>query len=131
LPTPYSEAAKRMFRDAESLYEAGRLGTPDHLYGLAGECALKAVLCGYRLISGTKPQRHFKVHISQLWDEYLAHVHGRGMPSLGLNPFTEWQTDHRYENDSLFTRTRVSGHRKGALEGMKAMELAAERGLVS
>ena len=119
-----------MFKDAESLYGGGRLGTPDHLYGLACECALKAILHGFGLISGTKPKPPYKVHIDRLWDEYISALHGRAMPSLGPNPFRGWTVNDRYEDENIFSETRVANHQKGALDGMKALQRAIEQGKV-
>jgi hypothetical protein len=129
--TPFSQAATRMFGDAEALHSAGRLGTPDHLYGLACECALKAVLCGHGVIRGTAPQSPFKVHIDKLWDEYETALQGRTMLPLGPNPFTGWQAQDRYEEDSVFLPQRVATHRNGAVIGMSALQAAAAQGFVS
>jgi len=120
-----------MFRDAESLHQSGRLGTPDSLYGFDCECALKAILCGLGVIKGTNPKPPFREHINLLWNEYMSTQQGRTMPPLGPNPFTLWKADNRYEDDLFFSETRVEGHRNGAKEGMNALEAAALQGIVS
>ena len=70
------------------------------------------------------------VHINKLWDEYVSAVHGRAMPVLGPNPFLGWAVDDRYKDDAVFSATRVAKHQKGALDGMKALQSAAEQGKV-
>jgi hypothetical protein len=122
--TPYSEAARRTFSDAELLYNSDRLGTPDHLYGLACECALKAVLCGHGVISGTKPSRPFKKHIDELWGEYEVALQGRSMSPLGPNLFANWRAEGRYDDDKAFSTDLVAAHRQGAIVGMATLEWA-------
>lgn len=123
-----------MFQDAGSLHNDGRLGTPDHLCGLACECALKAILCGLGMITKIPPQKPYKVHIDKLWDEYVAALHGRPgtVPSLDRNnAFSAWKSDDRYLDDCAFSATRVAGHMEGAIQGMTALELATVQGIVA
>jgi len=134
MPTPFLQAAVRTYDDAEGLHEAGRLGTADHLYGLACECALKAILCGYQVIPGTQlpPNSAYKVHVNLLWNSYLNAAQGRAMPPLHCcNPFAGWKVHDRYHDDSVFTEDRVAAHRDGAKLGMVALQEARLNGMVS
>ena len=103
---------------------------PLHLYGLAGECALKAVLCGLGIIRGRRPRGDLKVHINKLWNEFNIQIYGRGLPPLGSCPFDDWRAEHRYEDDDRFDSERVERHHEGAREGMMVMQIAQERGFV-
>ena len=124
----FKESAYRMYADAETLAVGGQLGTPDHLYGLAAECALKAVLVEIGVISipMTQQQKNtYKVHADEIWNEYLTAISGRTALSVNsTNPFSGWRVQHRYEPNASFNRTRLEAHRNGAKEAMSALESA-------
>jgi hypothetical protein len=117
-----------MFHDAEALRDraianqvvaAGNdwLGTPDHLYGLACECALKAILVAERIIT----------------KEYHVARSGRSA-SLSMipaiSPFGAWRASHRYKPNSFFDTARLDQHREGARAGMLVLQHAISNGLV-
>lgn len=125
-----------MFDDAQMLLDQGRLGTSDHLFGLASECALKAILAGLGHIpnAATRPPRPFDVQVDKLWDQYNAVVSGRPgtIPAVSVsNPFSSWNVADRYEDDSAFDRVRVVRHRDGARGAMVALADAQAQGVVS
>lgn len=114
----------------------GRLGSADHLYGLAAECALKAILVGWGVIPamGPPPKSPYKVHIDKLWDEFGAYVRSHGhstyvFPS-GASPFSGWLAEHRYDEDSTFTVPRVQAHGAGSREAYRLFEQAVTDGVV-
>ena len=113
-----------------------RSGTADHLYGIAAECALKAVLVGLGEIppnAAPASKSGYKVHIDQLWIQYGGTISGKGHAALALppsTPFAQWRAEHRYEDDGLFTETRVEGHRNAALIVFQVLESARIAGLV-
>lgn len=77
----FRDAAERHWGDAEYLFSDTRLANADHLFGLAAECALKAVMqaLGMALGSGGVPvDQQYKVHINHLWDEFISFSSGRG-----------------------------------------------------
>lgn len=129
--TPFAEPARRMFADAERLWGHQRLGTADHLFGLAAECALKAILCGVGVITDP-PKPPFKEHINKLWDEYLTTLQGRpaALSVPQPNPFSDWTVNHRYSDDSVFIPDRVDPHREGAKAALAAFEGAEAQGAV-
>jgi len=129
----FKEAARRMFQDAETLKGSGRLGTPDHLYGLAAECALKAILAGMNEISipTTPADRRKYPHVNVTWNEYLSAICGRSAPVIGANPFESWRAEHRYEADVLFNDVRLRAHRDGARAAMGALDDAVQSGVIS
>jgi hypothetical protein len=132
----FAAAAQRTWADAEVLFGGTSLGTADHLYGLAAECALKAILVGLGVFPSTGPttKRPWKVHADQLWHEYTAYVSGlagRGtLVPAGPNPFSGWRAEHRYEEDATFTPIRLNGHRVGARAAMATLEQARIDGVV-
>lgn len=139
----FDEAATRAFEDACSLHDAAgptpapaRLGIPDHLFGLAAECALKAILHGLgqlTLVPGKRPlPKRLAVHVDALWSEYVSQVSGRGAYIVqATNPFTDWAVGHRYEEHALFSVARLQAHRDGALEAMLVLEVARVDGVVT
>jgi hypothetical protein len=143
-PTRFAQPAIRMFHDAEALRDraianqvvaAGNdwLGTPDHLYGLACECALKAILVAERIITQDPPQDPFMKHVDQLWKEYHVARSGRSA-SLSMipaiSPFGAWRASHRYKPNSFFDTARLDQHREGARAGMLVLQHAISNGLV-
>ena len=118
----FQAAARRSSKDADLLYENSRLGTADHLYGLAAECALKAILERCGVLSPSNIPTQLKCHIDKLWTEYGIHASGRKMPPIpNDNPFSSWRVHDRYEADHKFTQERVAGHRRGALQVLSFM----------
>ena len=132
----FTAAASRAWIDAEALFLGSRHGTPDHLYGVAAECALKAVLVGLGAFppSGPTTRRPWMVHVNKLWAEYSGYVSGlAGRTTLvpgGPNPFSGWLADHRYEEDATFSVGRVAAHRGGAQTAMAILERARVDGVV-
>jgi hypothetical protein len=129
----FLEAARRAYHDGTTLCRAERYGTADHLFGLAAECGLKAVLVGLNAIPRQGPPRRsrFRVHVDKLWDEYATHIAGRGDASLLLSlsaPFAAWSVDHRYEADQTFDQKRTRGHHQGAEDVFRVLEAAIASG---
>jgi hypothetical protein len=136
VPPNFCVAAQRTYRDAALLEQAQRLANADHLYGLAAECALKAVLVGLGVIpsAGPPPRDRWRKHIDQLWAEYVAYVSGtlhRGYLVASVNPFQDWEAGHRYEEDALFTPSRLTAHAAGALSAGLILEQAILDGVVT
>jgi hypothetical protein len=135
VPPNFRMAAERTYRDAAHLEDGKRLANADHLYGLAAECALKAILVGLGVIppSGPPPKDFWRKHIDMVWSQYSACVSGQGHSSYlvaSANPFAGWKADHRYEDDALFTSVRLRKHSAGALEAGLVLEQAILDGVV-
>lgn len=133
----FREAALRAYDDARRLERhappPSRLGTIDHLYGIAAECALKAVLEGLgAFVPNPYPPKPFKVHIEQLWDEYATFVSGRAAAFVlpPVNAFSAWKADHRYEGDATFSAGRLAVHHEGAITAMLVLDQAISAGVV-
>ena len=123
MKTDFGDAATRHWEDAELLRGKERWANADHLYGVAAECALKAV----RVMLGmeTKPDdgspsesRH-KKHINRIWEEFSTFAAGRseGRYSSRLparTPFSDWDVAQRYAARCEFSEGRVTPHRDAA-----------------
>jgi len=134
----YASAARRMHADATRSDNPLRLGTADHLFGLAAECALKAILLAHSVIPEPpkKPadsaiKKRFSQHINELWGEYVAWAQSRGALQLtSESHFALWRADDRYLHDDVFTADRVAKHRAGAQATASLLERAVLDGLV-
>jgi hypothetical protein len=141
VPLSFPDAARRSWTDAEQLLNAGRSGTPDHLYGLAAECALKAILAGLGAFLGEPPPRSpYRRHINHLWAEYATFM-SASRARIGLlppstppghpAPFAAWDVVHRYFDDGTFALARVAAHRADASVAMELFERAVVNGVVT
>ena len=109
----FYDAYKRHIRDGALLAENKSWANADHLYGLAAECALKALLIKSGISStenGDISQRKFRKHIDQLWDEYHSFMLYQiyGIPED--NPFQNWKIDQRYIHSDFITKQIVENH---------------------
>lgn len=129
--TYFFQAARRNQHDAALLHGAGRLGGADHLYGLAAECALKAILVGLGQVKNPADPKPYKSHIDKLWNQFDAYVQGHG-PSHYLlpsgNAFAGWRVEHRYDEDAQFSEPLVDAHLQGAYETALLLQEAVLRG---
>jgi hypothetical protein len=135
----YRASAQRHYKDAEFLHESKRMPNADQLYGLAAECALKAVMVG--LGAGTSPvgdlaDRQHRVHIDALWAEFRAFADGRKgaryLNKLSVdNPFSDWRIEYRYADDNHVPPKAIFAHRTGAYEALVALERALADGKIS
>jgi hypothetical protein len=135
----YASAAMRMHAHAEQTFvDVSRLGTADHLFGLAAECALKAVLEACHVIpppparpANAAVRQRFSTHIDRLWGEYVAWAASQGALQLpAASGFTAWRAEDRYQHDSFFTQTRADTHRADAALAVALLELAILNGVV-
>lgn len=108
----YANAAQRHWKDAEILFNADRIANADHLYGLAAECALKAL---WEPFPGSSEKKNFRVHMdgNKLFDNLVSFLNSRNLNlSLPENPpYDDWAIDQRYCLDTLIKKDRVKLHR--------------------
>jgi len=129
----FKDAAERHWSDAGTLFQQSRLANADHLFGMAAECALKAVMQALGMVlgaSGVPAQRQHRVHINHLWTEFVSFATGRSgaqyakLLPAGTNPFTGWNVNQRYEHQSWFVQNVVQQHQQGAKNAMAVLEQA-------
>lgn len=126
MKTDFKNAYARHQQDADSLFDNKRYANADHLYGLAAECALKAVMVGLdpTLVdkNGDFLNASDKKHIDKLWNHFRLFLQGRNAPSLlgqisgPSNPFSKWTVNSRYAHQKYFTKGDVASH-KQAVDG--------------
>jgi len=133
----FRDAAERHWEDAEYLWADTRLANADQLYGLAAECALKAVMLGLGMnIDPATGKPEYPYHINRLWDEFVTFAHNRrGAHYASLvgtrNPFANWDISQRYHHRSAITQHAAEEHKRGAATGKAALDNAILDGVVS
>lgn len=135
----FRDAAKRHWDDAGHLTIDSRHPNADHLFGIAAECALKAVMGALgmrRRPSGDPDEARHRVHIDRLWDEFRTFASGRSaahyvtLLPAGRNPFHNWDASQRYSNRSQFVRATVVLHQQGAEATMQVLQRARLDGII-
>lgn len=136
-PRDFLAAMKRHWQDAELLWKQDPKGLPnaDHLYGLAAECGLKAIMekadDPLDLDNSKDHRDKYKKHINATWSHYEDFRKGK-LATYALstsNPFNNWLIDQRYAADLHFDADRVEKHRMGAQEVYGLVERAEDEGL--
>ena len=122
LTTDFKDAHDRHWEDAGSLFRDSRWANADHLYGLAAECGLKALMrcfgMGFDTVRDRPSQTDDRVHADKAWTRYESYRSGHPsgvrycLPSV--NPFSNWSADQRYWHRNGFTKCQTEEHRKGA-----------------
>jgi hypothetical protein len=104
----FVSSAQRHFEDGETLLMAGRLDNAGHLFGVAGECAIKAVCVEE---SGSRPTKHFDiVQNKDLRSFAPANLIGRrGQQIAPLLPglFAGWSIAQRYIKTGTTTEAQA------------------------
>jgi hypothetical protein len=136
----YCAAAKRHWDAAEVLNESGRVFGADQLFGLAAECALKAIMVGFgaHVESGDLVEKSHRNHIDLLWSEFQCFARGRSMSryltplqAFRVNPFADWSIIQRYLADAdLPSGSALDLHRKASRACKTALQRALDDGRV-
>jgi hypothetical protein len=124
MSTDFRDAAKRHHEDAEHLFADDRFSNSDHLFGLAAECSIKAVMeaLGMKTTRSGAPMDYgHKVHMPQQWAAFQSFASGSlGSRYLSFlyhdNPFSEWSVDQRYWQRQTIPRSRVDTHRNASTQ---------------
>jgi hypothetical protein len=134
----FLDAHDRHCDDAERLFAAARWANADHLYGLAAECGLKALM--QKLKGGPLDPKNDYVHVmeskkpSNAWDRFEAYrcgpVDGVKFVLPSQNPFTDWDVSQRYAHQSLFDAARATPHQIGANQVRQLIKKAQREGLI-
>jgi hypothetical protein len=120
MKTDFKNAYARHQKDANHLFDNKRYANADHLYGLAAECALKAVMIGLEpsLVNknGDLLDKGNKIHIDKLWGHFRIFLQGRTASSYlahissNKNPFSNWNVNDRYAHEKRFTKNNTLPH---------------------
>lgn len=119
----YLSAAQRHFDDAELLHRKNRLDNASHHYGVAGECAVKAVCVEE---AGTRPHKHFDdLPLKDLRVSAVANLAGRKgqrmrvvLPSL----FAGWSINNRYAATGHTSAAQIEQWRADAKRALTLMQ---------
>lgn len=134
----FLDAHHRHWDDAERLFVAERWANADHLYGLAAECGLKALI--EKLIGqGALDPKQDYVHIMEdkkpnnAWSRYQSYLSGRFAIEFALpqtNPFSDWRISQRYAHQNQFDAVCINKHRGGAEKVHQLIGKAKSKGLI-
>lgn len=113
----FHDAFFRHDADADLLLEKERWANADHHYGLAAECALKALLLQQGIpsdngdICSGKQYRCYRKHINVLWDSYQSFMQTRSAYTIPPNnPFQDWDIAQRYAPGRELTEQAARTH---------------------
>jgi hypothetical protein len=139
MSTDYFDAATRHQKDASLLFENKRWPNADQLYGLAAECALKAIMQALGMPlwdDGAPKERKHRRHIDRLWNEFLTFANGKAGATIvralpADNPFDDWCIAQRYQPSSAILPERVAAHKEAASQVFVGLENARAEGRLS
>lgn len=120
MATDFLNAAERHLADARLLDREKRYANADHLYGVAAECMLKAIMVSLGAPTSRKGNLHeraHKTHIDELWSEFCAFAGGAGGASYlpfppNYRPFPDWDINQRYAPQAGFTDGWLRSNRR-------------------
>jgi hypothetical protein len=120
----FPNAARRHWRDGETLLEQERLENADQHYGFAAECALKSALVS---LGSFREGVHHR-HINELWNKIQRTSFYRSYPGLvqlltGSNPFADWEVRQRYFADGYVSEETLQRHKDRARRLLRAANL--------
>jgi hypothetical protein len=119
----FLDAAQRHFGDGEALQRATRLDGAGHHFGIAGECAVKAVCVEE---SNQRPQKHFsEVASADLRQHAVPNLSGRkGQRMLAELPtlFLGWSVHDRYSATGHTSGPQLEQWRADAVRALNLMQ---------
>lgn len=133
----FQDAHIRHWEDAELLFQSERWANADHLYGVAAECGLKALMLKFGMpvdLQTGKPERqNDQQHANRVWLRYESyrsgHSQGCRFPLSDQNPFSDWDVSDRYAHSNQFDAQRTGMHRAGASLVFSLVKQAKDEGL--
>lgn len=129
----YQDAFTRHAEDADFLLDDKRWPNADHLYGLAAECALKALLIVYGInnSNGDICDRSYRTHINSLWNMYPAFSQHRNFYAINSqNPFSNWEIGQRYSQKQDIDEQTAKEHKRAVEELRKIINKAKLDGVL-
>lgn len=133
MKTDFHNAFHRHADDADLLLERKRRANADHHYGLAAECALKALLRQQGITSkdGDLDDRNYRHHINKLWDKYQNFMQTRHAYAIPPdNPFQDWDIAQRYAPERDIAEQAVRNHGAAVASLRKIIEKAEYEGVL-
>lgn len=134
MPEAFRVAAVRHFRDGTLLERETRVSNSDQAFGFAAECAIKSALVELPglIAADNRLERRYREHIDVLWGRVLVQSVQRRYPGLATllqatNPFVDWSTDLRYDEDDAVSAPVRDRHRVSAKRLLGAVGLLGLR----
>ncbi len=110
----YAEATGRHLSDAGVLQNVGRNENADQLYGIAAECALKAVMVcfGLPIDAHGNVERPYRTHNPAVWRQYMTFCANRisNRYPISDDPFHDWDVNQRYHAGGGVSSASVVAH---------------------
>jgi hypothetical protein len=137
MPVDFRDAAERHWEDAACLLAESHMANADHLFGLSAECALKAIMLALGMTlrpDGVPADRQHRVHIDQLWNEFVSFANARSgaryaSPLSGVpNPFVNWNVNQRYNHRADVTPGVAEDHHQAARTVKQVLDQAVLNG---
>ncbi|MCC7491409.1 MAG: hypothetical protein IT204_03635 [Fimbriimonadaceae bacterium] len=132
----YNDACERHWSDGQTLHRLTRLANADHLYGLAAECGLKAVMKELGMpINKLTGKPAVALHVDKLWVQFVTFANANGGATYasllpGSNPFDDWKVDQRYADQSQYDATILTKHKAGVEKVRRILAQAQMDGIV-
>lgn len=134
----FHDALARHWDDAERLFGAQRWANADHLYGMAAECGLKALMRKFGMPyggNGDRPdERVDRVHADGIWTRFESyrsgHDRGAGYELPAGNPFQDWRAEQRYAHQAGFDQYRAQAHQMATRHVRSLIQRAQREGLI-
>ncbi len=133
----FADAATRHWQDARTLHQKSRWPNADHLYGLSGECALKAVMValGMQLDARGMPPKPYQQHVNRLVSEFRTFAQRNGGAHYaGMLPnqpmFAAWDISQRYFHSSEVAESQANQHHRDADQLKRILDQARMDGRI-
>lgn len=133
MSTDFYNAFYRHATDADLLLDKERWANADHHYGLAAECALKALLLQQGIPSkdGDIAEQKYRQHINKLWDNYQNFMQKNNTYDIPMNnPFHDWSIDQRYAHENDIAEQTARNHGAAVASLKKIVEKAELAGVL-
>jgi hypothetical protein len=122
-------AARRHLEAADELAQGKRQDVAGYLYGIAAECALKAMMCnaGFRPVTNEKQKKDpFFAHFPELRTILRDRIHGRGATPLvrlvqNDGFMNNWSTQMRYSHGKDIQKKWIENWAKDARQAVTSI----------
>lgn len=144
----YFESARRHFQDANTLLRSSRKANAGHLFGVAAECGVKALLVASRVpidtegsigsLPGVKGKgfRDHMPNLAQALTDFMGNIpDGRRAATYlstlsGLGNFSDWRIEHRYWREAALPLGSIERWQSAAGGVMTVLDQAKEDGIL-
>ncbi|WP_084545118.1 MULTISPECIES: SAM-dependent methyltransferase [Derxia] len=138
MKSDFQDAHTRHTHDAGLLFEQSRWANADHLYGVAAECGLKALMQAFGMEinpqTDAPAKREDRDHINAIWARFesyrTGHHAGTEYALSSENPFENWTISQRYAGQASFNEAIAATHKSGCNSVAELVKKARTEGLL-